>query len=209
VTCPLCQKRPAKRTCPALGDQICPTCCATKRIVEIRCPEDCRHLDTAQRHPSATVRRQIDADVTVLMSSLGRLSEPQLQLYLLLQSVVASHVPDGLGRLSDADVAEAAGALAASLETAGRGLIYEETATTTVAEGLRKALKTVVDEIIGKSGSRAEGDLAVVFRGIERGARHEGGLIGDGPMDFLTLVARVLPPRPAAQKGTAPVILTP
>ena len=66
----------------------------------------------AQRHPAAVVKRQIDRDVTVLMASLGRLSEQQLQLFFLLQSMVLSYKPEGLARLTDTDVALATGALA-------------------------------------------------------------------------------------------------
>jgi hypothetical protein len=48
------------------------------------------------------------------MSSIGRLSEQQLQLLFLMQSMVLSFKPDGFTRLTDADVALATSALAAS-----------------------------------------------------------------------------------------------
>ena len=80
-------------------------CCATKRLVEIQCPEDCRYLDAANRHPAAVVKRQIDQDLSVLMSSVGRLSEQQLQLLFLVQSMVLSFKPEGLARLTDRDLA--------------------------------------------------------------------------------------------------------
>jgi len=44
ATCPSCDARKGKRSCPALGGLICPRCCGTKRILEIRCPPDCRYL---------------------------------------------------------------------------------------------------------------------------------------------------------------------
>ena len=84
MACPLCEKRPTKRACPALGREICATCCATKRIVEISCPDNCRYLESAQKHPAAVVKRQVDRDVTALMATMGRLSEQQLQLFFLL-----------------------------------------------------------------------------------------------------------------------------
>lgn len=156
------------------------------------------------------VRRQIDKDVAILMSSLGRLSEQQLQLCFVLQSVVLTHKPDGLGRLLDSDVALATGTLAAALETASRGLIYEETTGSVVAEGVKRALRTVVDEITRKGGSRAEREVALVLRTIELGARHEGGLLGEGLEDYLQLVARVLQHRPSAAGNAAkPLIITP
>ena len=208
MTCPSCGKRPAKRACPALHAEICAVCCATKRLVEITCADDCRYLDAAQRHPAAIVRKQIDADVTVLMATIGRLSEQQLQLFFLLQSMVLSYQPEGLARLSDGDVALAAGALAASLETAGRGVIFEEYTGSVVAEGLRRALKPVIDEVT-RGGGRVEREVAIVLRGMERGARHEGRLIPDGDTAYLDLVARVFQQRPQKAAPAKPLIVLP
>ena len=170
-----------KARLPALRHDICTVCCATKRLVEIRCTEDCRYLESAQRHPAAVVKRQIDADVTVLMATIGRLSEQQLQLFFLLQSMVLSYQAGGTGPARPTPTSPlAAGALAGSLETASKGLIFEESTGSVVAEGLRRALKPVIDEVTKGGGSRAEREVAVVLRGIERGARHEGGHIPDG-----------------------------
>jgi hypothetical protein len=201
MACPLCSKRPTKRACPALRQEICTVCCATKRLAEIQCTEDCRHLEAGQRHPAAVVKRQIDRDVTLLMATVGRLSEQQLQLLFLLQSMVLSYKPDGLARLVDSDVALAAGALASSLETASKGVIFEEATTSTVAEGLRRAIKPVLEEISKNSGSRAEREIAIVLRAIERGARHDGGHIPDGETSYLELVRRVFQQRPGSPQG--------
>jgi hypothetical protein len=201
MVCPLCQKRPAKRACPALGRDICAVCCATKRLVEISCPEDCRHLEAGQRHPAAVVKKQIDHDVSLLMATVGQLTEQQLQLFFVLQSMVLSYKPDGLARLVDTDVALATGALASSLETASKGLIFEEATASMVAEGLRRAMKPAIEEVTKGGGSRAEREVAVVLRATERAARHEGGHIPDGDTAYLELVERVFgrrAPAPAA-----------
>ena len=209
MACPLCHKRPTKRACPALAKEICATCCATKRLVEIHCTEDCRYLESGQRHPAAVVRRQIDHDVTMLMASVGRLSEPQLQLFFLLQSMVLSYKPDGLARMVDLDVALASGALAGSLEAAGRGVIFEEATASVVAEGLRRAMRGVIEEITKNSGSRAEREVAIVLRAMERGARHEGGHIPDGESSYLELVGRVFQHRPQPRTPEKPLIVMP
>lgn len=210
MTCRLCQKRPAKRACPALREEICPVCCATKRLVEISCTEDCRYLEAAQRHPAAVIKKQIDQDLNILMATVGRLSEQQLQLFFLLQSMVLSYKPDDLTTVVDGDVAQAAGALAATLETSSKGLIFEEAASSVPAEGLRRALKPVIDEIIKGGGVRAEREVAIVLRGIERGARHEGGFITDGEKSYLELVSRVFQKRPQSARPTdKPLIVLP
>jgi hypothetical protein len=203
MACPLCQKRPTKRSCPALHQEICAVCCATKRLVEIQCTEDCRYLESGQRHPAAVVKRQIDRDVTVLMASVGRLSEQQLQLFFLLQSMVLSYKPEGLARLVDNDVALAAGALAGSIETASKGVIFEESTASVVAEGLRRAIKPVLEEITKNSGSRAEREVAIVLRAMERGAKHEGGHIPDGETSYLELVGRVFQQKPQPAKSAS------
>jgi len=196
MSCPLCQKRPNKRFCPAKGQEICTVCCATKRLVEISCPEDCRYLESSQRHPAAVVRRQIDHDLSLLMATVGRLSEQQLQLFFLLQTLVLSHKPEGLVRITDADVALATGALAGSLETASKGVIFDEALTSLPAEGLRRALKPAIEEITKAGGGRAEREVAVVLRSLERGASHEGGHLLEGDTAYLELVGRVFQERP-------------
>ena len=42
--CPRCLNRKGKRSCPALGVEICPQCCAEGRLHTIACPRDCPHL---------------------------------------------------------------------------------------------------------------------------------------------------------------------
>lgn len=195
MTCPLCRTRKAKRNCPATGAQICTVCCGTKRLVEIDCPPTCVYLTTAQRHPAAMVRRQQEQDVAVLMGALGPLSEAQLQIFFLAHALIARFKPDG-ARLTDRDVADAAGALASSYETASRGVLYEQPAPSPASEALRRELKTLLTKVAGEGGARIERELAAVLRGIERGAAHDAAGIGPGHVDYLTLVARILQERP-------------
>jgi hypothetical protein len=210
MTCPLCRTRKAKRTCPGVGQEICAVCCGTKRIVEIACPPTCIYLTTAQRHPAAAVKRQQEQDLAVLLTALGRLSEAQLQIFFVMHTFISRFKPDGLP-LADADVAEAAGALATSFETASRGVLYEQQSPSPAAEALRRELKSFLAKLAsdsGAGGSRFEREVAVVLRGIERGAKHEATGIGTGPVDYLTLVARILherPPDPA--QGSSRIIL--
>lgn len=209
MTCPLCRARKARRTCPGVGQQICAVCCGTKRLVEIACPPDCIYLTTAQRHPAAAVKRQQEQDVAVLLSALGRLSEPQLQIFFVLHAFIARFRPDGRS-LGDADVADAAGALATSFETASRGVLYEEQLTSPGAEALRRELKSYLATLAGDAdGSRFEREVAGVLRGIERGARHQVPGIGEGPVDYLVLVSRILHERPpdATQAGGSRIVL--
>lgn len=185
-------------------------CCGTKRLVEIACPPTCVYLATAQRHPAAVVKRQQEQDLSVLVGALGRVSEAQLQVFFVLQTFIARFAPEGR-TLTDADVAEGVGALAATLETASRGVVYEQAANTPAGEALRRELKAFLGELASRSGSvsRFEREAAVVLRGIERGARHQSPGIGDGPVDYLTLVARILHERPPDAPSSSSRIILP
>lgn len=179
-------------------------CCGTKRLVEINCPSDCVYLEAAERHPAAAVKRQQEHDLGVLMSTVGRLSQAQLQLFFLIQSVVARFKPEGgLLRLVDADVAEAVGALASTLETAERGVVYEHQSASPVAEELRRALRGFLAEIGKGGGSRFEREAAFVLRSIERGARHEAPGLAEGESSYLALVSRIRRERPGARPESA------
>jgi hypothetical protein len=123
--------------------------------------------------------------------------------------MVLSYKPDGFATVTDDDVALAASALAKSLETASKGVIFEETTGSVVAEGLRRALRTGIDEVTKGGGSRAEREVAIVLRGMERAARHEGNLIAAGETSYLDLVSRVFQRRPQNNTEAKPLIVRP
>lgn len=204
MTCPLCHQRKPRRACPALGHQICAVCCGTKRLVEIDCPSDCVYLEAAERHPAAVVKRRQEHDIGLLMSAAGRLSQEQLQLFFLLQAFVSRFTPEGgLMRLVDADLAEAAGAVAATLETAERGVVYEHQCASPVAEELRRALREFLADVGKGGGSRFDREAAVVLRGIERGAHHAAPGFDEGDAAYLALVRRVLQDRPGSRPASS------
>ncbi len=202
--CPICSRRKPRRTCPARGDTICAVCCGTKRLVEIACPADCVYLQSAERHPAAVVKRRQEHDLGVLLGAMGRLSEPQLHVFFLVQGFIARFTPFGLARLVDADVADAAGALAATFETATRGVIYEHQSASPVAEALRRDLQAFLSQLGRGGGTRFEREAAEVLRGIERGARHEVPGLLPGARTYLELVGRILHEQGSGQPDARP-----
>jgi hypothetical protein len=50
MACPVCEKRPPKRFCPAKGEKICAICCGKEREVTIDCLSDCPYLISAHRY---------------------------------------------------------------------------------------------------------------------------------------------------------------
>jgi hypothetical protein len=209
MTCPLCHSRPAKRQCPALGQSICSVCCGTKRLVEIRCTRDCAYLASARRHPAASVQRQHEFDVALILPAMTGFSDRQSRFFFLFQSVLVRHPSDPLRPMLDEDVAEAARTTAATLETAARGLIYEQSAATLNAQELSASFRGSFDEISQQvQGPRTplERDAARALRGVEEAARRVGPIVGDPRAGFLALVQRMLGSQAAGadQAGARP-----
>jgi hypothetical protein len=143
--------------------------------------------------------RQQERDFGLLVPFIRDLSERQSQLFLLVIRFLLEYEPPELQRLIDDDVAGAVAALAATLETSARGVIYEHRPASLPAERLLNALKPVLAEAGGRGGSAFDRDAAVVLRRLEAAAR--GARSGDeaNPRAFLDLVARVI--RKAASAG--------
>jgi hypothetical protein len=62
--CAKCGQRKGKRSCPALGGRLCPPCCGTLRLEEIRCLPDCTYLGGEERREERRSQR-ISAAVTL------------------------------------------------------------------------------------------------------------------------------------------------
>jgi hypothetical protein len=193
VICPLCRQRRGRRACPALKNaQICAVCCGTKRLVEIRCPPDCPYLVTAREHPPAVVVRQQRQDVGFLVEFMRDLNARQSQLFFLAATLIARYKSVELESVVDDDVAEAAGTLAATFETAARGVIYEHRTTSIPAGRLGAALKAALSEAAGGAGSAFERDAAIVLRRIEQAARRLKELDTTNARALIGLLARVV-----------------
>src|SRR6188474_1868483 len=189
MLCPSCGQRKARRACPALGASICPVCCGTKRLVEIKCPPDCGYLASAREHPAAIVRRRQERDVAQLLPTIRHLTERQYQLFFLFHTLIARFTPQGFTRLVDTDVAEAAAAVAATLETAARGVIYEHTPQSPPAQALATELKAMLAQVREQGAKVFDREAAIVLRAIEHGARET---TVPTSTTYVDLVARVL-----------------
>src|SRR5262249_43941018 len=143
-SCPLCGTRSAKRRCPALGRDICPVCCATKRHVEITCPADCGYLSSSRAHPAAVVQRQQERDREFLLPRISQLTETQYRLFMFAQAIVVRHAKGIIPSPLDADVADGVASVAATLETAGKGIIYEHRATSIPAQRIAAEISSAI-----------------------------------------------------------------
>jgi hypothetical protein len=166
MTCPLCGRRKARRACPAIGHHICAVCCGTKRLTEILCPPDCGYLALAREHPPAVAVRERQRDIGLVVQLVRDFNERQSRLFLLTCSFLAQYASPELQPLIDDDVAEAVAALAATLETASRGVIYEHRPASLPAERLLGGLKTLLADR-GDGSSAFDRDAAAMLRRVE------------------------------------------
>ncbi len=187
----MCGRRRARRWCPALGKQICAVCCGTKRLVEISCPSDCVYLASAREHPPAVAVRQQQHDVAQVIHVMRDFNERQTQLFFLIGTFLLQYRSPELHAVVDEDVAEAAAALAATFETATRGVIYDHHPASRPAERLAGALKPVLAEAGKNGGTPFERDVAVVLRRFEEGAR-SARAADASTRAFLDLLGRVI-----------------
>jgi hypothetical protein len=179
---------------------ICAVCCGTKRLVEINCPASCPYLANASEHPAAVVRRQQERDLGVLLPTIQELTERQHQLFFVFQTVIQRYKPEGFARLIDGDVADAAGSVAATLETASRGVIYEHAAHSVTARGLATEMNALLAEMRQQGAKIYDHEAAVALRAIERGAREKA----ESDTAYITLMGRLLRQNRAAEPTQAP-----
>jgi hypothetical protein len=193
VVCPSCGTRRARRACPALGTQICAICCGTKRLTEIRCPADCPYLATARDHPAAAVLRQQQRDLDLFVRFVRDFSQRQSRLFLLISTFLVRYRPPDLQSCIDDDVAQAVEAMAATYETASRGVIYEHRPVSSPALRLSSALKPLLMEAAaGQSPISAfEREAAVVLRRVHEASREMAATDPGNPSAFLDLLKRL------------------
>lgn len=191
-TCPLCRRRRARRACPALGYQICAVCCGTKRLREIRCPSDCTYLVSARTHPPAVVRRQQERDARFLLPIIDGLGRRQYQLFFVVQATIHRLAETDEMPVNDDVVRDTAQALAATYETARKGIIYEHRPSSLPAERLARELKPLLEGKDGRGPVASERDLLEVLRRVERAATDARKTLDGGTHAYLDLVGRVM-----------------
>jgi hypothetical protein len=201
-TCPLCTQRRARRACPALGETICAVCCGTKRLTEINCPSDCGYLASSRTHPPAVVQRQYDRDARFLLPLIGGLGERQYQLFFLVQGAVHRLAQTGDVPVDDEVIRETARALAATYETASKGIIYEHRPSSLHAERLANELKPLLEGRDGHGPVAKEHDLVLVLRRVEQAATEARKTLEGDSRAYLNLVSRLMRSAPGGDTSS-------
>ena len=169
-------------------------CCGTKRVVEIPCPSECAYLATAREHPAAAVVRRNERDVALLVQCVRDLNDRQSRIFVLVSRFLLRYEPPELQPLVDDDVAEAAAALAATFETAARGVIYAHRSASLSANRLAGALKQMLADEGKQTSSAFERDAAIVLRRIEAAARQARTAEPPNRRALVDILGRVIGP---------------
>jgi hypothetical protein len=128
-----------------------------------------------------------------MLPTLQGLTESQSRLLVFFGSLIARHVPQDFQTLRDDDIAEAAGSLASTFETAGRGIIYQHRAGTGPAQHLATGLGQSFTELVRDQPNAAlERDAALVLRRIEQAARKQAQTAGGRGSAYRDLLGRML-----------------
>jgi hypothetical protein len=136
------------------------------------------------------VQRQRERDVPFLLAVVDGLSRPQIALLSHLNMQVRRYRPTALPALVDADIREAAAAMASTLETTARGILYEHQTQSLPAQRVLALFKDIQREVESR-GSAPPALVGKVFRRLELAARDAATQVGGGETAFLDFLDRV------------------
>jgi hypothetical protein len=210
LACPICQKRKAKRPCPARAESICTVCCGTEREVTIDCPLDCPYL-MASREYDAT-RQQLDRpklpfpDVEISLTFLRKQGKLLEELNYAICDFAAEH-----REVVDADVLAALQSLAEAYRTLTSGIYYENPPVHPLQRGVYEELKTAVADFKKDEAQRQgmtttrDGDIrdVLIFLTQLGATRSNGRPKGRAHLDFL----RGMLPEEEFQKASSNLVL--
>ncbi|MEJ2111672.1 MAG: hypothetical protein P8Z37_17535 [Acidobacteriota bacterium] len=156
MKCDLCEKRKAKRSCPAKNGFICAPCCGEKRVLELDCPETCPYLIAGRKHES-------DEFGKLLQSQDPQIREKSRKVLTEHQDVIA-HLEYTIAQfrlssrdLSDKDVSKAVDLLLHTYRTEDSGILYEKDADDLRVDSLRRDLREVLETYRNPDSENANG----------------------------------------------------
>ena len=154
MSCPICEKRPPKRYCPAKGERICAICCGREREVTIACPSDCPYLIAARRY-EAEHRKPLTGDEYPYRDTVVRedfVYERWPVVAGLAAAILGFHLQNK--DLNDAAIFSALEALAETLRTLGTGIYYERPPDAPLARSLYAQLAEFIQEAKKQESAR-------------------------------------------------------
>jgi hypothetical protein len=136
--------------------------------------------------------RQQQHDLESLVRIVRDLNDRQSRLLFLVVTFLVRYRAPELQPLIDEDVMQAMAALAATFETASRGVIYEHRAPSSSAERVVNALTPLLTEAGQTGGTPFQRDAGVVLRRLESAARETMQEHAGARRAFLDMLGRVI-----------------
>jgi len=118
-------------------------------------------------------------------------TQQQNQIFLFLLLTVHRFRSKSSVRLLDEDIVEAANALAATLETASKGIIYEHRPTSLPAQSLTAELAKALKDLNERAERSLDGDSTIALRGIKRAASDAQTTLSEGETSCLDWLDRL------------------
>jgi len=95
--CVYCHQKKGKRTCPALGGNICSPCCGEYRVAVIHCPKDCVYLTNHEGYQRKKIAHTFSQDrfqlAQTLQDQYGKEGEAFLNLLDIITYSYFHHQP--------------------------------------------------------------------------------------------------------------------
>ena len=132
------------------------------------------------------------------------LNDRQSQLFLMTATFLVGYKPSEIHTVIDEDVAEAARAMAATYETAARGVIYEHRSSSAPAMELTAAMRPLFEKAGRTAGTAFERDAAVVLRRVEAAIQEIRKAQPDSPRTFMDLLSRMMRRDPGVSQAAPP-----
>ena len=142
--CKLCEKKRARRHCPGIEGDICPSCCGAERENSIDCPSACEYLQEARLREHAVPPAEDAIPNQDIRVSEDFLREQEPVVVWMSEALTRAMERE---RAVDQDAREALDALIRTYRTLDSGLIYETRPSNSYAAALQDALKIAVEKL--------------------------------------------------------------
>jgi len=158
MKCILCNKRKAKRSCPAKDGFICAQCCGEKRVLELDCPETCPFLIVGRERASADFGKLMQSQDTLQQEKYRRILKENKDVIAHLEYTIAQ-LRLSLRDLTDSDVSGGIDMLLDVYKTEDKGILYEQDSDDLLVESVRRELREVLEAYRYPEGKEAQGTV--------------------------------------------------
>jgi len=212
MKCVICEKRKAKRFCPAKRASICPVCCGEKRGVEINCPPDCRYFVEGQKHQQIKVmHHRLKKEGARSYIRRAELYQRHPEVFARLEKIFADSFRANKD-LMDSDLVSALELVKNTLETEKKGLIYQHSSENIYANELSTSILVAVTDF-NDDPEISEGNVTLDFSvSVVNEFLKEAKLyceMDSNPRSYLRHIMRYHPDEEAGSQAQSDLIIMP